>query len=104
MHFEVDANKLTNLLTAEVGAALDFRYNTQNHMEAIEAAEEEDYLVRLGKAIAYNKREMNLHLQRASILLQLVGDFDEDNDKLEVYAIEAKVAALKKRFGIEECE
>ena len=104
MHFEVDANKLTNLLTAEVVAALGFHYNIQNHMEAIEATEEEDYLVGLGKVIAYNKRNLNLHLQRAAILLQLVGEFDEDSDKLEVYAIEAKVAALKKRFGIKEGE
>lgn len=100
MKYEIDAGKLVNLLNAEITAALDFNYNIQNHMEAIAAADDEDTLVRLGKAIAFNKRHINLHLQRAAVLLQLVDAFDEENDTLDVYALEARVAALAQRFGI----
>jgi len=102
MKFEIDGNRLLNLLSKEVNNARKFGYNIQNHMQAIEVADDEDYLVRLAKSIAFNKRHMDTHLQRAAILLNLVKDFDEENNKVELESIEAKLVALRQELSNQE--
>ena len=104
MIFEVDASKLATMMTNEVNNALCFQKNVQNFMEDFKDAEDEEYMVQLAKGIAYNKRHITLHLHRAAILLQLVGEFDGADDELDVNTIGAKVTAWKQRFEIKDGE
>ena len=95
MNVTISAQGLIAQVNAELEAVEGFQKNIDQHMNALSNAQEEDRIVALAKGIAFNKRSIQIHTERANAALTLVGCFDENRDEHTLEVIRNILACVK---------
>lgn len=96
MLMPIEADKLVRRLEEEVQAAQSFERNINNLLEAMKKAEDEKYIRSLADGIAFNKRMMELPLERASAMLEIVEFYNRENDLPTLALIGERLEAFKR--------
>ena len=91
----ITAQQVIAQVNAELEAIDGFQKNIDQHMEALSNAQEEDHMVALAKGIAFNKRWIQIHTERAIAVLTLVGYFKEDHDEPTLEVIRNILAIIQ---------
>ena len=84
---KIHDSRLIKKLENELLAIRGFEINVENHMKALSESTDDDAVMVLAKAIAFNKRMIQFSLARAEAMLELTG-FEIDDGGLTVEELE----------------
>lgn len=94
MIFEIKQETVLTKVDSALDAYQDFTRNIENHLNTMRNVVDEDTAVGLAKSIIYNRQMMQLYLERAAAMLELLGLFDPENDGMEYMTLRDKADAL----------
>ncbi len=102
MILNLEVKNLITRIERELKDAEDFQKNVQKTLTAMKELEDFDYLISLANSIAFNRKMMIAPLQRAAMILELAGLYDQNDDLPSISLIRERLEILKKLNSAQE--
>ena len=96
--------RLINSVECELSYVQQFKDNVEKGIAGIRSTDDDAAIQAHAKSIAYNKRMMVIHLERAAAMLEVVGCFVQDRDELTPLTIRNRLKMFKVKVGLGDTE
>lgn len=92
--------RLINGVECELSYVQQFEDNVEKGIAGIRSTDDDAAIQAHTKSIAYNKRMMVIHLERAAAMLEVVGCFVQDRDEPTPLTIRNRLKMFKTKVGL----
>lgn len=96
--------RLINGVECELSFVQQFEDNVEKGIAGIRRTDDDAAILAHAKSIAYNKKMMVIHLERAAAMLEVVGCFVQDRDEPTLLTIRNRLKMFKAKVGLEDTE
>ena len=96
--------RLIDAVECELFYVQQFVDNVEKGIAGIRSTDDDAAIQAHAKSIAYNKRMMVIHLERAAAMLEVASFFDQSQDDPTPLTIRNRLKILKAKVGLEDTE
>ena len=96
--------RLINGVECELSYVHQFEDNVEKGIAGIHNTDDDAAILAHAKSITYNKRMMVIHLERAAVMLEVVGCFVQDRDEPTPLTIRKRLKMFKAKVGLGDTE